>query len=210
MCASHIGLARDVVQPLQQTLPILKAADIDGRRHHQIRRHLKRGGGIGRHGTGLERIEGHAEEVCSRVADAVAELPLVRNTDIRRQAGSAGAAQLRDERADRRLIVAVLRGDVGSRKVVAGQHPVDRRLMTGRPVMHAAEDVEPVGPRRQSGQVFADAIPRQRRRDGIELAPVLARRGGLHVPCVELRAAPLQQDDDRPLGRCCLVGRQRR
>ena len=44
---------------------ILEAVDVDGRRHHEIRRKLKGRCGIVRHRSGFEWIERHAKEVGS-------------------------------------------------------------------------------------------------------------------------------------------------
>ena len=52
---------------------------------------------------------------------------------------------------------------------------------------------------RREGEMLADRKPGRRRGDGAKLTPVFRRRGGLHVPQVDMRRAATEEEEDRRL-----------
>jgi hypothetical protein len=85
--------------------------------------------------------------------------------------------------------------------------------------MNATQHVVVVRPLRKHGQMFADRHSRHARADRLEFATNLGGSIGLQVPRIEMRAAALQQNDDRLLGsiaagrfvsRCCTSRQHRR
>ena len=159
----------------------------DGFREAQIGRHLKRALRIRRRHARFKRVVRHPEKVRRRVPDAVSQLAFVRDTDVRRQTGRSGSECSCHDRAHRRLVISILRRRVRAGIVVAGEDPVDRRLVARRRVVDASQHVEVVNPLSKKRQMLAALVPRNAGGDLRELAANLSRGIRLGIKCLMLR-----------------------
>jgi len=179
--AAGVDVAADPVESRQQLPAVADPAAIDASGQRQVADlEVLRV----RVGPGVERVRGHAQEGAALVTRSQADRRGVGNRHERRETPAVGAADLRGDRADRRIHRVLVRC---GRTVVASPHPVCRGEVVAVVVVDAANQAHPISQPGLFREHLAQLHAGNRGVDRVERSLVLLGSLRLRIVGVDVR-----------------------